>query len=225
MDANYWLERWKDGRIGFHRADANPHLVAHHRVFNEAVRVLVPLCGKSVDLEWLVVHGYEVVGVELSELAAQAFFGERGFAPERREEGAFTHYRHGGVTIVVGDFFAATSQELGNFDGVYDRAAMIALPRDLRARYTQHLRTLLAPKAKLLLVTLHFDAESGPPFSVSPAEVAAAYPDAKITNLATSDASSELPNLLEAGATFVREHVYAVEFGVAPTHTARGAAS
>jgi hypothetical protein len=27
------------------------------------------------------------------------------------------------------------------FDGVYDRAAMIALPAELRARYTAHLQT------------------------------------------------------------------------------------
>ena len=214
MDANYWLERWKAGRIGFHSADANPLLIANQKVFDEAARVLVPLCGKSVDLEWLVVHGYEVVGIELSELAAQAFFSERGFTPERREQGSFIHYQHGGVTILVGDFFAATSQELGNFEGAYDCAAMIALPAELRTRYTQQLCTLLTPKAKLLLITLHFDADGGPPFSVSAAEVAAAYPDAKITQLASADASGELPELLQAGASFVHEQVYAIEFGL-----------
>jgi thiopurine S-methyltransferase len=212
--AEYWRERWEQGRTGFHRTDVNPCLLAHHEVLADSVRVLVPLCGKTVDLEWLVVHGYEVVGIELSDLAAQAFFAERGLTAERREQGGFVHYRHGSLTILVGDFFAADRQELGSFDGVYDRAAMIALPAEVRARYTEHLQTLLSPKAKLLLVTLHFDADGGPPFSVSPADVAASYAKAAIAPLSSDDAREELPALVEAGATFVKENVYAIEFGV-----------
>ncbi len=212
MKADYWLERWQTGRIGFHRADANPRLVEHHKALGDAIRVLVPLCGKSFDLEWLVVHGFEVVGIELSELAAQAFFAERGFTPERREQGRFVAYQHGNVTILVGDFFDATGEALGYFDGAYDRAAMIALPDELRARYAAHLQTLLAPQAKLLLVTLHYDAMGGPPFSVSPEEVALAYANAKITLLASVDAGSDAPGPVERGATFVHENVYQIAF-------------
>lgn len=213
MDPNYWLERWEKGRIGFHRVDANPRLVEHHRALGDAIRVLVPLCGKSADLEWLVVHGFEVVGIELSELAAQAFFSERGFTPERHERGSFVHYQHGNVTILVGDFFAANADELGVFDGVYDRAAMIALPQELRARYCGHLQSLLAPKAKLLLLTLHFDASGGPPFSVAPEEVAAAYAAASsIKELASVDAREDAPGPVERGASFVHENVYAIAF-------------
>jgi thiopurine S-methyltransferase len=214
MDSDYWLQRWEKGRIGFHRADANPRLVEHHQAFEGAIRVLVPLCGKSADLEWLVVQGFEVVGIELSELAARAFFSERGLEPARREQGPFAAYQHGNVTILVGDFFAAEANELGVFDGVYDRAAMIALPAELRVRYCAHLQTLLAPKAKLLLVTLHFDAPDGPPFSVAPAEVKTAYAAAKnIRELASVDAKNETPGPVERGASFVHENVYAIEFG------------
>jgi thiopurine S-methyltransferase len=212
MDPSYWLERWAKDRIGFHRLDANPQLVEHHKVLDGVIRVLVPLCGKSVDLEWLVVQGFEVVGIELSELAAQAFFSERGFVPERRERGPFIELSHGNVSILVGDFFAARGEELGYFDGVYDRAAMIALPEDLRSRYAAHLQTLLTPKAKLLLLTLHFDAPGGPPFSVSPEEVSAAYAVAKITLLASVDARDDAPGPVERGATFVHENVYAIAF-------------
>jgi thiopurine S-methyltransferase len=213
MEPEYWLQRWKEGRIGFHSAEVNPCLIEYAWVFDESVRVLVPLCGKSVDLEWLVVHGVEVVGIDLSELAAQAFFAERGTTPERREEGSFVRYQYGNVTILVGDFFAAKSEQLGYFDGVYDNAAMIALPAELRARYTAHLQTLLTPKAKLLLVTLNYDADGGPPFCVSGEEVAAAYPAAKITKLSSVDARADVPALSETSATFVHEEVYAIEFG------------
>jgi thiopurine S-methyltransferase len=213
MKAEYWLERWHAGHIaGFHRADPNPRLVAHQpRAFGDCVRILVPLCGKSHDLEWLAVHGYEVVGIELSELAARDFFAERGLEPTQSELGPFVAYRHGAVTILVGDFFAADPDALGYFEGVYDRAAMIALPPELRERYVAHLPTLMTPKAKLLLVTLFYDAEGGPPFSVSPEEVERSYPQGKLTLLESLDGREEAPGPVSRGATFVHENVHLLE--------------
>jgi thiopurine S-methyltransferase len=212
LKPDYWLERWQAGQIGFHRSDANPRLVAHHqRALGPCVRVLVPLCGKSADLEWLVVRGHDVLGIELSELAAQAFFSERGFTPERRELGSFVELRYGGVAILVGDFFAATPELLGYFDGAYDRAAMIALPAELRERYASHLSTLLAPKARLLLVTLHYDAEGGPPFDVSPGEVERSYAQGRVTLLESVDARAEAPGPVSRGASFVQENVHLIE--------------
>jgi thiopurine S-methyltransferase len=212
LEPSYWLERWEKGRIGFHLAEANPRLLQHAHVLSDVVRVLVPLCGKSADLEWLAVQGFEVVGIELSELAAQAFFSERGFSPTRRERRSFVEYQHGTVTILVGDFFAANAEELGYFDGAYDRAAMIALPDELRTRYAAHLQTLLTPKAKLLLVTLFYDAEGGPPFSVSPEEVRSAYAGARISELSSDDTRADTPGPVERGANFVHENAYLIEF-------------
>jgi len=213
MQPENWLERWQQGRIGFHRTTENPRLVQHHqRVLGETIRVLVPLCGKSVDLEWLVSRGHEVVGIELSELAVEAFFAERRFSPQRSQRAGFVEYRHASLTVLVGDFFAATPDLTGYCDGVYDRAAMIALPDGVRTRYAAHLQTLLAPKAKLLLVTLCFDAPGGPPFSVSPDEVKGAYPTARITELSSDGARDEVPGAIARGATFVREDAYSIEF-------------
>lgn len=212
MQPDYWLERWREGRIGFHRAEANPRLIEHHqRALGPTLRVLVPLCGKSADLEWLAVQGHEVVGVELSELAAQAFFSERGIEPVRSEHTPFVGYSHGAITIWVGDFFAATSELTGHCDGVYDRAALIALPEALRARYVAHLPSLLAPKARMLLVTLDYDAEGGPPFSVSPREVNERYGAKRVTVLGSVDARAEAPGPIERGASFVRENSYLIE--------------
>ena len=213
MKPEYWLERWQAGQIGFHRTEANPRLIANHQpALGACLRVLVPLCGKSADLEWLVVRGHEVVGVELSELAARDFFGERGFTPERSELGSFVEYRYGGVRILVGDFFAATPEITGYFDGAYDRAAMIALPEDVRPRYARQLKSLMAPKGRLLLVTLHYDAAGGPPFDVSPEEVQRSYADERVTLLETVDARDETPGPVSRGATFVDENVHLIEF-------------
>jgi thiopurine S-methyltransferase len=214
MEPDYWQERWRAGRIGFHRGEANPLLIEHRATFDECTRVLVPLCGKSADLEWLVVHGFQVVGVELSDIAAQAFFSERGIAPTRREQHPFVVYEHGNLAIWVGDFFAVTDAELEPFDAIYDDAALIALPAELRRSYAAHQQRLIAPRAALLLITLHFDAAGGPPFSVSPEEVHELYANAtEIRQLANADARAEVPEVVARGASFVREQVYAVTFG------------
>lgn len=218
MQPDYWLERWEKGRIGFHREDVDPCLVEHHeRALGETLRVLVPLCGKTPDLEWLAVQGHEVVGIELSELAARAFFAERRITPELRQHDDFVEYRHGAVSILVGDFFDARPELTGYCDGVYDCAALIALPAEMRARYVAHLPTLLAPKARLLLLTLHYDAIGGPPFDVSPDEVHASYPGARVTLLASEDARADAPGPVERGATFVQENSYLIEFPAEPS--------
>ncbi len=215
MQPDYWLERWREGRTGFHRQHVNPRLVEHHqRVLGDALRVLVPLCGKSADLEWLAVQGHEVVGIELSELAARAFFSERGIEPARREQAGFIEYRHGQVAILVGDFFDATPELTGYCDGVYDRAALIALPDELRVRYVAKLPTLLTPKARLLLITLDYDARGGPPFAVSPQEVEARYaPGAGDPVGQRRRARRRAGARSSEGATFVNEDSYAIEFG------------
>lgn len=213
MQPDYWHERWRAGRIEFHRSEANPLLIQHRGLFSECTRVLVPLCGKSADLEWLVIHGLQVVGVELSELAAQAFFSERGFLPTRREQANFVVYEHGNLAIWVGDFFATNSADLASFDAVYDDAALIALPSELRRSYASQLQKLIAPPAKLLLITLEFDALGGPPFSVPSEEVSELYgSSAEIQRLTVLDARADTPEPLERGASYVREVAYAISF-------------
>ena len=213
MRPEYWHERWQDGRIDFHRGEANPLLIEHRAMFNDCTRVLVPLCGKSADLEWLVVHGLHVVGVELSELAAQAFFAERGLAPTRRTQASFVVYELGNLAIWVGDFFATNSADLGLFDAVYDDAALIALPPEARRSYALQLQKLILPQAKLLLITLQFDASGGPPFSVSAEEVSELYAAAnEVRRLAVLDARADTPDPIERGASYVLEIAYVVSF-------------
>lgn len=213
MQPDFWHERWQNGQIGFHLPAENPRLVAHWaKIATPGARVLVPLCGKSVDLAWLAARGHEVVGVELSELAARAFFEERGIAPEVVEAGPFRIFRRDRVSIAVGDFFASTPETLGgSFALAYDRAALIALPPELRERYVRTLRGLLSPRGKVLLVTLDFDAPGGPPFSVDAAAVRSLHRDANIELLEEVDETSTSANLLARGASRASELVFLVE--------------
>jgi thiopurine S-methyltransferase len=174
MEPSFWLERWEVGKIGFHLNEVNPWLVRFSDLLGPPGRILVPLCGKTMDMAWLAERGWEVTGVELSGIAADAWFAERGLSPERRERGRFVAWSAAGVTILQGDVLEL---EEPAFDAVWDRAATIALPPDLRARYATRLAGAVRPGGRLLLVTLDYPQEEqgGPPFSVPEAEVERLY--------------------------------------------------
>lgn len=177
MNDDFWESRWRAGQIGFHEGAPNAFLQAHAARLGPAGRVFVPLCGKSEDLAYLAARGHTVVGVELVEDAVRAFFAEHGLTPSVTARGPLTAYAHGAITLLAGDVFAATRDLVGEPDALYDRAALIALPEALRARYVAHLRALMGPGANGLVVTVEYPQESmpGPPFSVSEAEVRRLY--------------------------------------------------
>lgn len=182
MEADFWIDRWQTGRTGFHREGVNPHLVAMADALPPGGRVLVPLCGKSVDLAYLAGRGHTVLGVELSPLAAEAFFAEQGATPTQEPAGPFTRWRAGQVEILEGDLFSLTPELAGTVDAVWDRAALIALPEAMRARYVPTLARLLNAGAPYLLVTIDIPSrEGGPPFSIDEATVRALYePDFEV---------------------------------------------
>ena len=65
---NEWLERWRDGRIAFHRDAVHPALERYWPdLQNQGSKILVPLCGKSLDMRWLAGQGHPVLGIELAE--------------------------------------------------------------------------------------------------------------------------------------------------------------
>lgn len=208
MDSDFWHARWGEGRIGFHEGKPNAHLVKHLGVLKGAQRVLVPLCGKAEDLAFLAAQGHGVVGLELVESAVKAFFDERGVTPEVSRHGPYARYVAANITVLAGDFFASTLALLGAIDAVYDRAAVIALPGTMRADYVKHLRALLPPGARGLVVTVEYPQEKmdGPPFCVPEAELRAHYAGLSIERI--DEVVAQLPRL--AGAS--TEKVFRVRF-------------
>lgn len=178
MDADFWHSRWQEGRIGFHQSDVNPFLLSHWKALKLPPQstVFVPLCGKSKDMLWLASLGHRVIGIELSEIAAQQFFTEQGVQPNVVKGDSFTSYSANNVTILCGDFFDLEIN-LKGVAAVFDRAALIALPKETRKRYVEHLRKLLPKGCQLLLVSMEYDesALSGPPFNVPWAEVSTLF--------------------------------------------------
>lgn len=175
MQGAFWKTRWQRNQIGFHAEKVNVFLQRHWPTLAAPAeaRVLVPLCGKSLDITWLAERGHRVIGVELTQTAVEAFFSERGLEAVVSQEGAFRVYRHGRIELYCGDFFALDAGQLEDCALFYDRAALIALPPAMRERYVRHLQHILPAGSQGLLVTLDYDQAlmEGPPFSVSDAEV------------------------------------------------------
>jgi thiopurine S-methyltransferase len=178
MEASFWHDKWERNQIAFHEHKANPLLVANFRslVLPKAARVLVPLCGKSLDVHWLLSSGYRVAGAELSKIAITQLFAELGVEPTITAMGKINRYSAEGIDIFVGDIFDLSRGELGRVDAIYDRAALVAFPDATRSRYAAHLMEL-TNQAPQLLICLEYDQRrlAGPPFSVGPDEVARHY--------------------------------------------------
>lgn len=174
MEPDFWRQRWNDNQIGFHKSVANPLLIEHLPALGLAprARVFVPLCGKTLDIPWLMSQGMRVVGAELSALAVEQLFEDMGVTPEVTDLDGLTRYAAAGVDIYAGDIFDLTADELGDVDAIYDRAALVALPGDMRARYASHLADITG-RAQQLVICFDYDQSqmNGPPFSVSAAEV------------------------------------------------------
>jgi len=170
MEASFWLNRWQTNQTGWHERAVNPLLTTHFPSLNvpPGGRVFVPLCGKSLDLGWLLSRGYAVAGAELSELAVTQLFAELGIEPSISDIGKLRLFHGEKIDIFVGDIFDLSREILGPVDAVYDRAALVALPETMRPRYTAHLKAItgMAPQ---LVIGYEYDQTvvAGPPFSVT----------------------------------------------------------
>lgn len=180
MDPQFWHDRWQENRIGFHQDQPNRMLVAHidRLALAEGSRVFLPLCGKTNDIAWLLARGHRVVGAELSAMAIDQLFADLGVEAESRDQGAFVRRTAPNLDILVGDIFEIDAAALGPVDAVFDRAALVALPPDMRPRYAAHLAAITG-RAPQLLVTFEYDQSQmdGPPFSVPASEIESLYGD------------------------------------------------
>lgn len=194
MNPEFWQDRWQEGRIGFNQPEVNPLLIKYFPALNlpAGSRVFAPLCGKSIDMVWLAKQGYGVVGVELVESAVQEFFAEQNISfnlIEHDNDPAIKCYQGqlSGQTISlwVVDIFALSADDIGRIDAVYDRAALIAMPTDMRPSYSEQVKQL-SNTAPQLLLSLNYDQNewAGPPFSISSEQVQQYYSsDYQITEL------------------------------------------
>ena len=155
-DKQNWLRMWRNDQTDFHQQAVNPLLMRFwgSLALDQPSRIFVPLCGKSLDLLWLAEQGHEVVGVELSPVAVKAFFEENGLTPRVCRRKNYSVWEYGRLKILCGDFFALTPADLGPIDVVYDRAALTALPEQVRKQYVAHMRRIVPEECSIFLLTI-----------------------------------------------------------------------
>lgn len=195
MQANFWHQKWEKNQIGFHLPEANPLLVKYFSALNlkQGSRIFLPLCGKSLDITWLLALGYKVAGAELSAIAIEDLFRSLNLTPKIRQKNTILHYSAPNIDLFVGDIFDVTPSMLGKVDAIYDRAALVALPVEMRKKYSKHLISLTQNATKpapQLLICFEYDESlhAGPPFSVGADEVNAHYQNSYDITLLANEA-------------------------------------
>jgi len=135
--------------------------------------IFVPLCGKTKDMLFLLENQINVIGVEMSSIAAEQFFSENNLSYSISNLDGFILFEGDGIKIYCGNYFDLEVNHLQEVKAVYDRASLIALDEALRQKYVKHLNDIIVEGVRILLLTLNYPQhqKSGPPFAVSRHEV------------------------------------------------------
>jgi thiopurine S-methyltransferase len=212
VDSSFWIDVWREGRRGFHRDHVNPALEQFWPARAAASSVLVPLCGKSLDMLWLERQGLHVTGVEIAEQAVLEFCHDNGLAYSVNHREHYVSYRlHArNIRLVVGDFFTFAEHCAAEpFDCLYDRAALAALPPAMRKPYVRACRALLSEAATGMVQTLEYEQElmQGPPFSVPVEEVQRLWQN-RLSCVDERDVLDEVGKARAAGLPRVQEFTW-----------------
>lgn len=220
MEFEFWDNCWQRESQPFHLAEAHTFLVKYvNQLFSRTEKVLVPLSGKSLDLVFLAEQGYYPVGVEFNPKAVNRFIEENRLEftsqTSRVANGnELVRYYNKSMEVWLADFFDFSQSHAGKFKQVYDRAAFIALPDDMRSSYAKHLKTLLEDEATILLVTMDYQADemSGPPFHITLDEIEKQFPEGKVTELCRCSLLDSHPRWKELELSRLDEVLYQIQF-------------
>jgi len=212
MRVNFWIKCWGEGNIGFHQRDTHYALEKYWPTLEEGSAVLVPLCGKSLDLLWLEARGLDVIGVEFVESAVLDFFRENNLSWDETEQ--FGHRcfsaRERNIRIFVTDFIQLASDYQGErIAALYDRAALVALPADMRPPYVDACKKLLSESPKGLVVSMTYapEAMAGPPFSVPNEEVERLW-GGRLKRVEKVDMLPSMPRAVSSGVQSLNEYLW-----------------
>ncbi|KTD46667.1 thiopurine S-methyltransferase [Legionella rubrilucens] len=212
----FWHALWESGNLPFHRLSVNDDLIQFWPSLKtpDNPSILVPLCGKSLDLLWLVEHGATVTGIELSELAVQQLAAENHLSLKQQVIDDCLCYSSPALTLWIHDLFTLPENLIEPADGLYDRGALVALPAPLRAAYTARCLLWLKSKGRILLKTLTYEKTlmEGPPYSVTADELTALYPGCTLQLLKESQRRmDESDSLFVRGLREVIDYVWLIE--------------
>ena len=152
-----WEEAWRAGTTPWDAGKSPPALRSLlDREIVPPGRILIPGCGAGYDLSALAREDREVIGIDLSEQAREAFLAAHSDLP-------------GTVVYEVTDFFSFEPPT--GFDFVWDYTFFCALDPDQRTPWSEMMKRLVKPTG--VLATLLFPFEDsisetqGPPWPIN----------------------------------------------------------
>jgi thiopurine S-methyltransferase len=224
MDKDFWRARWAEGRTGWHAGSPNHLLVKHFGRLGCVAGdpVLVPLCGKSHDLDWLASEPRcQPIGVEWAVQAVKEYFSDAPVKVSRESFGAAIElWSACGVDILCADWFSVRSEDLRavthgqEIRAWWDRASLIALPPESRQDYVARLAAFVPSGARGLLLSLEYPhgEKQGPPFSVGKEEVAKLFSsNFSIEEIACEDALERDERRRAEGMSRLDERLYLLQ--------------
>mmetsp|Transcript_12343 Transcript_12343/g.26144 ORF Transcript_12343/g.26144 Transcript_12343/m.26144 type:complete len:458 (+) Transcript_12343:125-1498(+) len=195
-----WDDKWNNeyqSKPRFHLSNVNPNLEKWYgSAFKPPLNmpILLPLCGKTVDLKWLLDAGHScVVGIEgvrrgieelrdemLDNLQCLDDNGTRSIWTTAQEEKEWFNNIQSEksdrscISLVCTDFFDISPATFGIndasgpcFAAVYDRGAVVAVPPSSRQDYAEVIDSLLMPGGQILMITVDTGRDTGPPFPMA----------------------------------------------------------
>lgn len=218
----FWHTLWEGEHLPFHKDEVNQDLPVYFPYLRlpKQSTILVPLCGKSLDLIWLVQQGYRVIGIELVEDAVHQFAKEHSiqFAVDSLDD--LKRYFTNNLEIWVADIFTMNKALIKSVDAIYDRAALVALPSQLRSEYVNICLNWLKSNGSILLKTMEYEQSQmeGPPYSVPAAEVEQLYRKCKPIKQVKSQVREKesKDHVFERGVHQVKDFVWLIgQFSIA----------
>ena len=175
---DFWQKRWDSGTTRWRRPDIHPSLQQFtNKVFFDyfpsgGARILVPLCGKTVDMAHLATKRKvgQVVGIDGVRKAVEAFAQENPdlevksmeACPEKVEK-----WQGNSITLIIGDFFEVDKTDFGEVcDGAWDRGSLVAIKPERREKYVEQIGKLMNKDGRILLSTfVHRNRDKSPSYA------------------------------------------------------------
>jgi thiopurine S-methyltransferase len=214
VEHEFWHNAWEKEKQGWQQSTANTHLQSFWKEFDQGEqnsKVFVPLCGQSLDMLWLLEQGHSVIGVELNRGSIERFYHQHQIPHQVSECGTFTTFDADQLSILTGDFFDLEAKHLDGVSLIYDRAALIALPPDMRVDYAQKIKDITVRGQRIFLISMEYNISemSGPPFSVSDEEIYNLFSaNFEIEKRISSSDPALLGGLVKRGLTALTENVF-----------------
>ena len=171
MEPQFWINSWERGGscTSFHRPDIHPYVVKYVTPgLLAGKRVLVPLCGKTVDCSGSGSTPPTSSASSSASWRCASSSTSRGSGYVRNHD----RFEADRLTLICRDIFTLSPDDLGPIDFVYDRAALVALPLPMRLRYVAKIDELTTCGAVQFVNTVQYDPVlDTPPFSIGPDDI------------------------------------------------------